>query len=115
MIPIRTHAFLDYAVGAALVLLPALLLPPEAITARWAMMLAGVVALVYSAATDYDWSLVRWIPFRTHLKLDAGLGLFLVGAPWILGFADVVLWPHVAAGALVLTVTALTAWRAPAR
>jgi uncharacterized membrane protein len=75
MIPIRTHAFLDYAVGAALVLLPALLLPPEAITARWAMMLAGVVALVYSAATDYDWSLVRWIPFRTHLKLDAGLGL----------------------------------------
>ncbi len=115
MIPVRLHAFLDYAVGAGLFVLPLILMPADAITARWAMMLGGVAALVYSAATDYRWSLVRWIPFRTHLKLDAGLGVFLLLSPWLLGFAETVVWPHVGAGVLVLTVTALTALRAPVR
>jgi len=115
MISVRIHACLDYAVGAGLFLLPMLLVPPDAITARWAMMLAGVATLVYSAATDYRWSLVRWIPFRMHLKLDVALGLFLLAGPWLLGFAGAVFWPHVIAGALVLTVTALTAFNAPAR
>jgi hypothetical protein len=45
----------------------------------------GAGALVYSALTDYELGLARFIPMPTHLFLDGLSGAFLVVSPWVLG------------------------------
>jgi hypothetical protein len=50
---------------------------------------AGLAIIGLSAVTDYEGGLLgRMIPMRGHLATDAILGIVLLAAPWVLGFAD---------------------------
>ncbi|HWL39652.1 MAG TPA: SPW repeat protein [Gemmatimonadaceae bacterium] len=48
--------------------------------------LAGIHVLM-TGFTDIPYGMFKMIPFRIHGVIDALVGLFLVVAPWILGFA----------------------------
>ena len=90
MIPTKTHAAMDYAVGLLLIASPWLFgFAGESTAATWVAVLAGVAMLGLSTITDYEGGLLaRLIPMRTHLIADIGLGLLLAGSPWLFGFAD---------------------------
>jgi len=90
LIPTKTHAGMDYAVGLLLIASPWLFgFADESTAATWIAVLAGVAMLSLSAITDYEGGLLaRLIPMRTHLMADAGLGLLLAVSPWLFGFAD---------------------------
>jgi hypothetical protein len=90
LIPTKTHAGMDYAVGLLLIASPWLFsFADESTAATWIAALAGVAMLGLSMITDYEGGLLaRLIPMRTHLIADAGLGLLLAVSPWLFGFAD---------------------------
>jgi hypothetical protein len=90
MIPTKTHAGMDYAVGLLLIASPWLFgFSDESTAATWIAVLAGIAMLGLSMITEYEGGLLaRLIPMRTHLLADAGLGLLLAVSPWLFGFAD---------------------------
>src|SRR5688572_18863354 len=90
MIPTKTHAGMDYAVGLLLIASPWLFgFADESTAATWVAVLAGAAMLGLSMVTDYEGGLLaRLIPMRTHLMADTGLGLLLAASPWLFGFAD---------------------------
>jgi hypothetical protein len=90
MIPTKTHAGMDYAVGLLLIASPWLFgFADESTAATWIAVLAGVAILGLSMITDYEGGLLaRLVPMRMHLMADAGLGLLLAVSPWLFGFAD---------------------------
>ena len=74
----RTHSLIDYAAGAAFMLLPRAM----GIRGPAAYLLhgAGMAAAAYSMLTKYERGLVPVLPMKTHLTLDALSGGMLLGA-----------------------------------
>ena len=97
-IPTRVHGMLDYAMGILLILAPWLLGFAAWGAETWVPSLLGVAAIGYSFFTDYELGLIRAIPMRMHLALDAGSGVFLAASPWLFGFAGLVFLPHLILG-----------------
>lgn len=111
-IPTRVHGMVDYAMGTLLIVAPWLLGFPAWGAQTWVPSILGVGAIGYSLFTDYELGLVRTIPMRTHLVLDAGSGMFLAASPWLFGFASLVYLPHLILG-LVEIGAALTSQMTP--
>ncbi len=108
--PISTSALgvLDFVVPAALMLAPKLLgFERNKKAARIPRMMAAT-HLAYSLFTDYEKGVVRKLPMRGHLALDAGSAVLLAASPWLLGFSNTVAAPHVAAGLMELGIAAST-------
>jgi hypothetical protein len=82
----RVHGVLDYA-SAALFLLAPTLFGFDGLPATLARAL-GVAYALFSLATAYPLGVVRAIPFPVHVAFDFVLGVFLLAAPWLLGFSD---------------------------
>jgi hypothetical protein len=61
----KIHGFLDYMTGAQLQLVP-----------DRHLRIAGAIHAAYSLLTDYELGVVKVIPYRAHLLLDA---LWVVG------------------------------------
>ncbi|MDQ3849622.1 MAG: hypothetical protein M3296_03280 [Actinomycetota bacterium] len=77
----RLHGALDYLTGASLI--AGAWLPP--VRGRFcgrAFTAAGAAHLAYSLVTDYELGVVRKLPYRLHLALDAAgaVGLAAAGA-----------------------------------
>jgi hypothetical protein len=49
--------------------------------------LAGI-HLLMTGCTDFPLGFFKFIPFRIHGVIDALAGVFILVAPWLLGFAD---------------------------
>lgn len=107
MISTKTHGYIDYLMGALLVVLPFLFNFPEG-PATMVPIVLGAGTIVYSLMTDYELGLVKIIPMKGHLGLDLLAGLFLAASPWIFGFADRVFWPFVILGVLEIGATLMT-------
>lgn len=107
--PTSVHGLCDYAGGAALIVSPWLFGFATGGVAMWTPILAGAAIILYSLMTAYEWGLVDYLSMPTHLVLDFCLGVFLAASPWILGFSQEIVWPHMlfglaeAAGALLTT------------
>ena len=78
----RTHGLLDYVTGAALMTLPTVMCMGR--TAASLLRGAGGAATVYSAMTNYERGLVKFLPMKAHLTLDALSGGMLLGAALML-------------------------------
>ncbi|MEL6312416.1 MAG: hypothetical protein AAFQ17_08675, partial [Pseudomonadota bacterium] len=75
----NVHAFLDYPVALALMGLPfALGLGESGPLALWLSVATGVAALLLTVLTDHRTGLVRVIPYKVHVGVDA-----LVGATFL--------------------------------
>ncbi|QIN77919.1 hypothetical protein GBA65_04615 [Rubrobacter marinus] len=110
VIPTQVHAVLDYVTGGALVAAPRLL-GMHGTTAGKVLDLAGGIATAQSLLTDYELGLVKVIPMRTHLTLDAASGALVAASPWLFGFAGNGrrYWlPHVLVGTTEILAAALT-------
>jgi hypothetical protein len=81
--------------------------------AIWVLVASGALLLGLSLLTRYELGVFETIPMQAHLYIDMGLGAFLIVSPWLLGFADVVRWPHVVVGALEVGIAAMTQRRSP--
>ena len=107
-IPTKVHGMLDYLVGILLIVSPWLFDFADNGMETWIPVVLGVGALVYSLMTDYELSLNRSIPMKTHLTLDLMSGILLAASPWIFGFADKVYVPHLILGILEIGASLMT-------
>ena len=83
----RQHAFTDYSYIPLVSLAPGLVgFQEEPAAARLCRVASGAVA-VSSLFTRAEWGTVPVLPYKAHLALDAALGAFALGAPWLFGFA----------------------------
>jgi len=105
------HGATDYTVGATLVTMFPRLARIEGTRAARQIRIAGAVHAGYSALTDYPLGIVKAIPYRAHLAIDAIGALALAATPFVTGQfrrgRDQ--WvPHVALSAFELSSLALS-------
>lgn len=102
------HAYLDYPVAFALMILPFVLgLGESHILAFWLSVVTGVAAFGLTVLTDHHLSVVRVLPYSFHLLVDGLVGVVFVLAPLVLGFAGLDLAYYVVLGLTVLAVVGL--------
>jgi hypothetical protein len=78
LIPTRVHGVLDYLTAGAFVLAPNL--GGATKVGRRVMYGFAAATTVYSALTRYELGLVKLLPMKAHLALDALSGTALIGA-----------------------------------
>lgn len=103
------HAWLDYPVALALIVLPFLLglgaSHPLALTIS---PIVGVAALLLTVFTDHHLGLIRVLQYRLHLAVDLGVGVLFLILPFALGFSGLDAAYYWLNGAAVVAVIALS-------
>jgi len=79
------HGFTDYTVGATLMTVLPRLAGIEGTRSARQVRAAGAFHAAYSTVTDYPLGVVKVIPYRLHLGLDAVGALALVATPFLTG------------------------------
>jgi hypothetical protein len=79
------HGATDYTVGTALMTVFPRLVGIEGTQAGRQIRAAGAVHAGYSTLTDYPLGIVKAIPYKAHLALDAVGALALAATPFITG------------------------------
>jgi hypothetical protein len=97
-LPTSVHGVIDYLWGLALLASPWIFGFADVPAARWTALVFGVGAMLYSALTAYELGLLKILPMPMHLILDGIGGVVLAASPFLFGFADRVLWPHLLFG-----------------
>jgi hypothetical protein len=77
---------LDYAMVAAFLNAP-MVFGFHGTPAAIVYWLAGI-HLLMTGCTDFPLGVFRWIPFKIHGVLELLVGLLLLVAPWVFGFAQ---------------------------
>ena len=85
-IPTNVHGVLDYMTAAFLHTLPRVMGWSRPVTAL--LDAAGTSATAYSLLTDYERGIVKALPMKAHLTLDALSGGALIGAALIMDDED---------------------------
>lgn len=86
VIPRKVHGVVDYATSGALLAAPEIFRLKDVRRSALAPRVAGATASAYSAFTDYELGVVKAIPMKAHLALDAAGGAMLAASPWVLGY-----------------------------
>jgi hypothetical protein len=79
------HGVTDYAAGATLTTVLPRLLNVEGTASARQIRIAGAIHGGYSTLTDYPLGVIKLIPFKVHLALDAAGALGLGAMPFITG------------------------------
>jgi len=109
MIPTRTHAIIDYVMGALLIIVPFVFnFGAVSSAALWVPVVVGLAILGMSLITAYELSLAKLIPMPIHLGADVLAGLLLAASPWLFGFAEQLWLPHLVLGIAELGIALLT-------
>ena len=104
----RIHAFLDYPVAIALIVLPFLLgLGSSSPVALYLSVATGVAALVLTLLTDHHLGVVRVVSYKLHLAVDFMVAIVFILAPFIFSFEGIDAYYYWINGAAVLTVVGL--------
>ena len=117
-LPTKVHGALDYLVAVALLLAPNIFqFAGMGGPAVWIPRVLGVVLIVYSVLTNYEWGIFKVFAMPYHLVIDFLAALFLAASPFLFGFyrdsANVWL-PHLVVGIAVVLVV-LVSQTQPAR
>lgn len=81
----RVHGILDYAFVAIFLNGP-MVFGFNGAPASALYWLAGI-HLLMTGITAIPYGMFKVIPFRIHGAIDVAVGLFLIAAPWLLGFS----------------------------
>jgi hypothetical protein len=79
------HGVTDYSVGATLMTAFPRLAGIEGTPAAGQVRAAGAFHAAYSTLTNYPLGLVKLIPYRAHLAIDAAGALALAATPFVTG------------------------------
>ena len=79
------HGVTDYSVGALLMTAFPKLAGIEGTRSASQIRAAGAIHAGYSVFTDYELGVVKAIPYRAHLALDAAGALALAATPFVTG------------------------------
>ncbi len=113
LISARVHGLIDYFVVIALLVGPLVV----GLHGRPLDDLATISGSVFTIAlfTRYPLGLFKTISFPAHGIIDVLIGIALVAAPWVRGYADLPAARNfsIAMGAFVLVVVLLTDFRKP--
>ena len=102
------HAYLDYPVAIALIVLPLVLgLGETSPLALWLSVGTGVAAFILTLLTDHHLGVVPVLPYSLHLAVDGAVGIVFLAAPFILGFSGLDAIYYSVNGAAVVAVVAL--------
>lgn len=86
----RIHAFLDYPVAIALIVLPFLLgLGSSSPIALQLSVATGVAALILTLLTDHHLGAFRVIPYKFHLIVDFLVAIIFILAPFVFSFEGI--------------------------
>jgi hypothetical protein len=99
LISTKTHGAMDYVAGVLIAASPwifgfvklggaPLFLP----------LLVGIVQLLMTIFTNYEYGLFKAIPMQVHLIIDILSGFILIACPWVYGFYHFVFLPHLLFG-----------------
>ncbi|EBA14662.1 hypothetical protein RSK20926_07923 [Roseobacter sp. SK209-2-6] len=103
------HAYLDYPVAFALIVLPFVLGLGESNPAALYLSVAtGIAAFALTVLTDHHLGIIRVLPYRLHQAVDLIVGLTFLAAPFALGFAGIDAAYYWLNGAAVVTVISLS-------
>lgn len=108
IIPTRIHAMVDYPTGLLFILAPYLFGFADGTAAQYVPQAVGVVILLQSLITRYELSVAKVVPMPVHLMMDIAGGVFLAASPFLFGFSDRVMWPHVILGAAEAGIALMT-------
>ena len=112
----QIHAYLDYPVAVALMVLPFVLgLGNSNPLALQLSVGTGVAAFILTLLTDHQLGAYRIIPYQIHLVVDALVGIVFVSAPFVLSFQGLDAYYYWINGAAVLTVVSLHKPEVPVR
>jgi hypothetical protein len=99
---------MDYLVSVLLIAAPWLFQFAAGGAETWVPVTLGIMTILYSLITNYEYSVANVIPFSTHLGIDAVSGILLMASPWLFGFSDKVYMPHLIFGILEVGVVLMT-------
>jgi hypothetical protein len=83
----KIHAYLDYPVAVALIVLPFVLgLGNSNPLALQLSVGTGIAAFILTLLTDHQLGVYRIIPYKVHLAIDTLVGIVFVIAPFMFSF-----------------------------
>ena len=83
----RIHAYLDYPVAIALIVLPFILgLGDSNPMALYLSVVTGIAAFALTLLTDHHLGVLRVLPYSLHMAVDLIVGLTFLAAPFLFGF-----------------------------
>jgi hypothetical protein len=86
-IPAFVHGIVEYAAAILFIAAPFLFnFTEDAATAT--SVIVGVLMLIIAASTEWRTGLIQSIPVIAHVMLDYVVAIFLIAAPFVLGFKD---------------------------
>ncbi len=104
----RIHAFLDYPVAIALIVLPFLIgLGESNSIALYLSVVTGVAAFVLTILTDHHLGVIKVLSYKLHLTVDFLVAIAFIIVPFVLSFKGIDAWYYWVNGATVLTVVSL--------
>jgi hypothetical protein len=107
-IPSKIHGILDYLMGIILILVPWINGFGDGGPAQMVLVTAGILIIIMSLVTDFEYGFFKVIPLEVHLVTDAIIGMILIMSPWLFDFAYVALGPHLLFGILLIIAALFT-------
>ncbi len=104
----KIHAFLDYPVAAALIILPFILgLGNSNLLALQLSVATGIAAFILTLLTDHQLGVYRIVSYKMHLIVDFLVAVVFIIAPFVFSFKGIDAYYYWVNGAAVLTVVSL--------
>ncbi len=104
----KMHAYIDYPVALALIILPFVLgLGESNAIALYASVITGVAALLLTFLTDHQTGVVKLVSYKLHLIVDFTVGFTFLVLPFVLDFHGLDFAYYIANGLAVLMVVGL--------
>ncbi len=104
----RIHAFLDYPVAIALMVLPFVLgLGSSSSLALQLSVTVGVAAFVLTLLTDHHLGVVKVVSYKMHLIVDFAVAVVFLIAPFVFSFEGIDAYYYWINGAAVISVVSL--------
>jgi hypothetical protein len=108
IITTRAHSLIDYVSALLWIALPWLAGFASNNAATRAPVILGAVTILYSLATDYEYSIVKKISLKNHLALDFVGGVVMAFSPWIFDFNQHIWLPHLVTGLVTIAINFFT-------
>jgi len=104
----KMHGILDYVLVFMLSITPFIFnYDEESIHCRL-LMVTGLLLLLVSLLTDFEFFLVKVFSFKIHLMFDILLGFFLATSPFLFNLSGYSILPHIVFGITIVGVGIIT-------